>query len=561
MKETRKAHSLNFHILSWFGLMMMTLLIVGTLFFATTEDVRMMQEQATVRTDQKMLLQRAVADHYKWASGLNSAINYGVEFTGSTDPTACGFGKFIYGDQLQVHEEWAAFLQKVEPIHNKIHDSAKLVLAKADRNTQQTIYLEEISPALDQLISVLDESMGEQEIKIQAARDQEALIVKRQMILITVQILIFILIFAVFLRFIRREIIKPIMHIKNESMRLSEGQLSLEFQVSCKNSDLLLLGRSLDFAVLEIKKYVDDIAQAMGQIANQNYDIAPSQPFLGDFKPIEDSITQMIVSVSNTLAQMDATADQVSSGAEQVASGSQSMAQGATEQASSVQELAATVAEISHQIQKNAENSNKARDMASGATAAITASNEQMQKLMSSMDEIDSKSKEIGKIIKAIEDIAFQTNILALNAAVEAARAGSAGKGFAVVANEVRNLAGKSAQAAKDTTTLIGDSIAAINTGVVLAQSTADELLQVVDGANETTKIILEIAQATNDQSQAISQITIGLDQISAVVQTNSAASQQSAAASEELSSQAALLKQLLEAYHLFRGTLAVTEY
>ncbi len=184
--------------------------------------------------------------------------------------------------------------------------------------------------------------------------------------------------------------------------------------------------------------------------------------------------------------------------------------------------------------------------MAIQATEIMTQSNEQMQMLMESMSQIDAKSKDINKIIKTIEDIAFQTNILALNAAVEAARAGAAGKGFAVVADEVRNLAGKSADAAKNTTMLIEESIAAIDEGVNLAQITADGLSGAVSGASETTDVIKQIATASNDQAVAISQIKQGIDQISAVVETNSATSEETAAASEELSSQSDLLKDLI---------------
>ncbi len=246
------------------------------------------------------------------------------------------------------------------------------------------------------------------------------------------------------------------------------------------------------------------------------------------------------------LGEINRASDALSTGANQVAGGAQSLAQGATQQASSVQELSASVADISSQVKQNAASSDKASKMSNVASQAIDSSNQQMQQLLHSMGDIDAKSKEISKIIKTIEDIAFQTNILALNAAVEAARAGAAGKGFAVVADEVRSLAGKSADAAKSTTALIEASIAAINEGVRLAQLTAEDLMGAVESANETTKVLGEISAATNEQAQSIAQVTVGLDQISSVVQLNSATSEQSAAASQELSGQAMALKQLI---------------
>lgn len=239
----------------------------------------------------------------------------------------------------------------------------------------------------------------------------------------------------------------------------------------------------------------------------------------------------------------------ISSGAEQVASSSQALAQGATEQAAAVQQLSASVGMISGQVGDNAQNARRADDMAVKATASIQSSNRQMGQLMASMDTMETKSHEIGKIIKTIEDIAFQTNILALNAAVEAARAGVAGKGFAVVADEVRNLAAKSADAAKNTTELIEDSVSSIADGVRLAGIANKELNAAVQNVVSTTEIISQITRATDEQALAVAQVTVGVDQISSVVQTNSASSEETAAASEELYSQANILRELTERF------------
>ncbi|NCC88476.1 MAG: hypothetical protein EOM05_11555 [Clostridia bacterium] len=259
--------------------------------------------------------------------------------------------------------------------------------------------------------------------------------------------------------------------------------------------------------------------------------------------------------LNSTLYEFNVASDQVASGSNQVASGAQALSQGATEQASSIEELSATVNEITTQIKETAENAEKAKQISIDASVATNQSQQQMEKMIAAMNEISNTSNEIGKIIKNIDDIAFQTNILALNAAVEAARAGLAGKGFAVVAEEVRNLAGKSAESAKITATLIESSLNAINNGSKIVSDTAKSLEDVVIGSKNSSEVIQSIADASIEQSQSIAQVNIGIGQISDVVQTNSATAEESAAASEELSGQAQMLKELISKFKLKNTT------
>ena len=261
----------------------------------------------------------------------------------------------------------------------------------------------------------------------------------------------------------------------------------------------------------------------------------------------------MQVKLSQILNQLNTSAEQVSNASNQVSSSSQNLSQGAIEQASSVEELAARISEISGQIKNTADNAQEVRQQTHHAGEGVAVCNQQMQELMKAMGRIQASSEEIGKIIKTIEDIAFQTNILALNAAVEAARAGSAGKGFAVVADEVRNLASKSAEASKNTSLLITHSMEAVQTGTEIAEHTAKALLDVVENIQSMVGSIDQISTVSNEQSDAVLQVNEGIRQISDVVQNNSATAEESAAASQELSAEAANMKQLVNQFTLAR--------
>ena len=297
--------------------------------------------------------------------------------------------------------------------------------------------------------------------------------------------------------------------------------------------------------------YITEISEILGDIAAGNLDTKIQREYIGDFIEIKDALTYIQKSLNSTFTEMQAVAEQVSSGSEQVADGAQSLSQGATEQASSVEELAATVIEISDEVKHSATSAAEAAAKAESVGDEVKKSNEQMQQMLLAMNNISEKSMEIGKIIRTVEDIAFQTNILALNAAVEAARAGEAGKGFAVVADEVRNLASKSSEAANDTTALIESALASVKEGVNIAKSTASSLTVVVNGTREITGAIEDISAKAQQEATALGEVSEGVEQISAVVQTTSATSEESAATSEELSGQAQILRNLIGKFKL----------
>ena len=353
---------------------------------------------------------------------------------------------------------------------------------------------------------------------------------------------------------IRKRVIRPVLKVQQELIRISEGEISGQFDLESDSSEIGLMVQAIHSTKQTLQDYVGDIAKHLGEMAKNNMDIHIDRDYIGDFAPIKCALQTIVSSLNGTLEQITTASHEVSSGAEQVATGAQALSQGATEQASGIQELAATITEISNNVRLSAENAQQADKKVGVVATELNSSNEKMQLMIRAMDEISSSSQEIGKIIKTIEDIAFQTNILALNAAVEAARAGAAGKGFAVVAGEVRNLASKSAEAAKQTSELIEKSIKAVANGTQIADETAQSILSVVGGAQEITVSIAEISRSAQEQSDSISQVTLGVEQISAVVQTNSATAEQSAAASEELASQSQILREQAARFKLYRG-------
>lgn len=364
--------------------------------------------------------------------------------------------------------------------------------------------------------------------------------------------------FAVLSALLLRKSLRPVVDIVHFSQKLGQGDLAAEINIK-EDNELGDIAASLKHTAATLQSYVGEISRILGEIARCNLNITPNVDFSGDFVPINTAITEIIDAMNETMRHIQTASDQVSSGSSQISSGAQALSQGATEQAAAIEQLSASINEVSRGIQNNAAQVHEAADYVDEAVQGIEESNEHMEKMLQSMTSINQSSGQIGKIIKVIEDIAFQTNILALNAAIEAARAGEAGKGFAVVADEVRSLASKSAEAAKQTNLLINSSVNEVLQGSKIAQETAKSLKAVAEKSLKVKTNIQEINRSSAEQAQAIVQITQGVDQVSMVVQTNSATAQQSAAASEELFGQSEMLHQEIRKFKLRQDSATET--
>lgn len=413
------------------------------------------------------------------------------------------------------------------------------------------VYGEEYSKAIAQINAVKEQFLDDLDARTLtevAELKEDARFIQIRMVFAMICMAVMLLLVIIITRI---QIIRPVLAVKGQMEEICNGNLSAEFPLESNTSEIGRLVQSIHETKRDLKNYIKDIDTVLSQMAGGNMDMTVRNDYRGEFIPIQNAMNQILDSLNRALFQINLTAERVSAESDRMAYGAQSLSDGTVQQASAVEELSSSIREITKQVELNSEDAKSAKRFSEEASVQLDLCEKKMGDLTAAIEDISNASHQIGGIIKAIEDISFQTKILALNASVEAARAGETGKGFAVVAGEVQALAYKSAESAQHITKLIENSMSLVEYGTSLSEDTRSALATVIDSAQKSAEMVGRIADSAVQQTGSLRQLTLGMEQIAEVVQTNAATAEESAASARELNSEAEDLKVSIHRFRL----------